>query len=148
MNENNMLKVKELLYNTDLNEVKNMLSKTEDEEVLYVYAYNYNWDNGFEIPKVIIDNRKCDLSIALLIFYNADGFNYLLDKTERINLPLWSTFIKELYDDIIHGKYKKGEIEYKVFLSKVELFKLQKLLKEEEYVFISNLEGKCLDINI
>ncbi|RGS62181.1 DUF4274 domain-containing protein, partial [Roseburia inulinivorans] len=42
-----------------------MISQTEDQEILYVYAYNYNWDNGFDIPQTVLDNKKCDLSIAL-----------------------------------------------------------------------------------
>ncbi len=35
----------------------------------------YNWDDGFEIPKEILKNRNCDLALALEIFYLADGYN-------------------------------------------------------------------------
>ena len=28
---------------------------------------------GFDIPQTVLDNKKCDLSIALLIFYRAGG---------------------------------------------------------------------------
>lgn len=34
---------------------------------------NSAWDNGFDIPQTVLDNKKCDLSIALLIFYRAGG---------------------------------------------------------------------------
>lgn len=148
MDENKISNVKALLYNADNDEVKRTIFQTEDQETLYVYAYNYNWDNGFDIPQLVLDNEKCDLSIALLIFYRADGLSYLADKSDNVSLPQWSSFIKRLYDSIIMGKYQRGEIEFKVPLSKVELFKLKKIITEEEKPFIENIEGKCLDVEL
>ena len=117
MDENKISNVKALLYNADNDEVKRTIFQTEDQETLYAYAYNYNWDNGFDIPQLVLDNEKCDLSIALLIFYRDDGLSYLADKSDNVSLPQWSSFIKRLYDSIIMGKYQRGEIEFKVPLS-------------------------------
>lgn len=148
MDENKISSVKALLYDTDNDEVKRTIFQTEDQEILYVYAYNYNWDNGFDIPQIVLDNEKCDLSIALLIFYRADGLSYLEEKSDNANLPQWSSFIKRLYDSILTGKYQRGEIEFKVPLSKVQLFKLKKIITEEENIFTENIEGKCLDMDL
>ncbi len=148
MDENKISSVKALLYDTDNDEVKRTIFQTEDQEILYVYAYNYNWDNGFDIPQTVLDNEKCDLSIALLIFYRADGLSYLEEKSDNANLPQWSSFIKRLYDSILTGKYQRGEIEFKVPLSKVQLFKLKKIITEEENIFTENIEGKCLDMDL
>lgn len=148
MDENKISSVKALLYDTDNDEVKRTIFQTEDQEILYVYAYNFNWDNGFDIPQTVLDNKKCDLSIALLIFYRADGLSYLEDKSDNANLPQWSSFIKRLYDSILTGKYQRGEIEFKVPLSKVQLFKLKKVITEGENIFTENIEGKCLDIDL
>ena len=148
MDENKISSVKALLYDTDNDEVKRTIFQTEDQEILYVYAYNYNWDNGFDIPQTVLDNEKCDLSIALLIFYRADGLSYLEEKSDNANLPQWSSFIKRLYDSILTGKYQRGEIEFKVPLSKVQVFKLKKLITEEENIFTENIEGKCLDMDL
>lgn len=63
-------------------------------------------------------------------------------------MPQWSSFIKRLYDSILTGKYQRGEIEFKVPLSKVEFFKLKKTITEEEKIFIENIEGKCLDVEL
>ena len=63
---------------------------------------------GFDIPQTVLDNKKCDLSIALLIFYRADGLSYLEDKTDNANLPQWYSFIKRLYDSILTGEYQSG----------------------------------------
>ena len=40
MDENKIVNVKTLLYDADTDEVKRIISQTEDEEILYVYAYN------------------------------------------------------------------------------------------------------------
>ena len=148
MDENKIMNVKALLYDANTDEVKRIISQTEDQEILYVYAYNYNWDNGFDIPQTVLDNEKCDLSIALLIFYSADGLSYLEDKSDNVHLPQWSSFIKRLHDSILAGEYQRGEIEFKVPLSKVQLFKLKKVTTEEENIFTENIEGKCLDIDL
>lgn len=148
MDENKISSVKALLYDTDNDEVKRIIFQTEDQEILYVYAYNYNWDNGFDIPQTVLDNEKCDLSIALLIFYRADGLSYLADKSDNVNLPQWSSFIKKLYNSILAGKYQRGKIEFKVPLSKIQLFKLKKAITEAENIFTENIDGKCLDIDL
>ena len=148
MDEDRISSVKALLYDTDNDEVKRTIFQMDDQEILYVFVYNYNWDNGFDIPQTVLDNEKCDLSIALLIFYRADGLSYLTDKSDNVNLPQWSSFIKRLYDSILMGKYQRGEIEFKVPLSKVQLYKLKKAMTEEENIFIENIEGKCLDIDL
>lgn len=87
---NKISAVKALLYDCPNNDIKKIISQIEDVEVLYLYAYNYNWDNGFEIPQSILDNENCNLSIALLLFHRDDGIVYLLDKSGKENLPQWS----------------------------------------------------------
>ncbi len=148
MDENKISSIKALVYDTDNDEVKRTIFQTEDQESLYVYAYNYNWDNGFDIPQTVLDNEKCDLSIALLIFYRADGLSYLENKSDNDNLPQWTFFIKRLYDSILTGKYHRGKIGFKVPLSKVQLFKLKKVITEDENIFTEDIEGKCLDIDL
>lgn len=148
MNEIKILSIKALLYDADTDAVKKAIFQTKDKEILYVYAYNYNWDNGFDIPQIILDNEFCDLSTALLIFYRADGLRYLEDKSENVDLPQWLSFIRRLYNSILDGKYKSEDIEFKVPLSKVKMYKLKKKIKEEERIFLESIEGEPLDIDI
>lgn len=148
MDENKIVNVKALLYDADTDEVKRIISQTEDQEILYVYAYNYNWDNGFDIPQTVLDNKKCDLSIALLIFYRVDGLRYLTNKSDNEKLSHWFSFVKKLYYSILTGKYQKGKIGFKVPLSRVQIFKLKKVISEKDNIFIENIEGKCLDIDL
>lgn len=143
-----ILKIKSLLYDCTNDDVRRIISKIEDQEVLYMYAYNYNWDNGFEIPQAIIDNDKCTLSTALLLFYRADGVSYLLEKSFNYNLAPWSEFIKKLYNSILNNKFQIGEIGFRVQLSKVQLCKLKKVLVKQENIFIESIEGVNLDIDL
>lgn len=148
MGDSKILQVKRLLYDFPNEEVMSIISSTDDIELLYTYLYNYNWDDGFEIPQMILDNEKCDLSTALLGFYGADGAAYLQNKLSNENLPKWKVFIEKLYSGILNGKYVKGQIAFKVPLSKVQIFKLRKMLSEDEMVFIEDIVGKDLDINV
>ena len=45
-----------------------------------------NWDNGFEIPKEILADPRCDLALALEIFYLSDGYAYLEDLEKTTDL--------------------------------------------------------------
>ena len=62
---------------------------------MHIIAANYNWDNGFEIPYNIINNKNCDLGTALMIFYDADGYRVLENKEELKNPNITKVFIEE-----------------------------------------------------
>jgi len=49
-----------LLYNTDYNYIIDKLNKTNNSLLLHFFAANYNWNNGFEIPTGILENKYCD----------------------------------------------------------------------------------------
>jgi hypothetical protein len=86
----------------------------------------YNWDNGFEIPKGILADPRCDLALALEIFYLSDGYAYLEDLEKTTDLKEWNSFITALYDDISNNKFPKTGKSFKIPLSKVQKYKLQK----------------------
>ena len=142
----NINEIKKHLYNDSAEAATKYVNSINDEETLFVYANNYNWDNGFEIPKLITQNAACSLSIALLLFHLADGVTYLETKTPNENLPEWSNFISDLYNDIKANKFKPGTISFEPELSKVQMFKLRKSLPEDDFIFIDEIEGN--DCNI
>lgn len=142
----NKEEIKNHLYNDNTNEAITYINSLTDEESLYVYAYNYNWDNGFSIPSAILNNSNCTQSIALLLFELADGFTYLETKESDDQLPEWSKFIGSLYNDIIKNKFLAGNVAYTPELSKVQLYKLKKLLSENETIFVTPIEGSNYNI--
>lgn len=140
-------KIQDMLYDKSIEEVLKDIDNINDSETLYVYANNYNWDNGFEIPEKIINKKCCDLSTALMIFYKSDGFRYLQEKNnENINLSDWSKFMKGLYVAILSGKFKKGTIKFELPLSKVQLYKLKKSININENIFIEEIGTQDLNI--
>lgn len=148
MEDNKIAQVNMLLYDCTKKEILKKISKIQDNEILYVYAYNYNWDDGFEIPQKILSNKECELSTALLLFYSADGYSYLLDKFSQENLSEWFSFVTKLYTSILNKNYPPKKIGYKIPLSKVQIYKLKKTLTEQENIFIMDVIGKNLDITL
>lgn len=146
---NNFNEVQEMLYNENDQEVKDFIIKLDYAEELYVYAFNYNWDDGFDIPKLILDNSNCDLSTALLLFYNAEGFIFLHeDEEDNFFDEEHCDFVTKLHDDIVNGRYIMGDIQFEIPLNRVEKYKLNKLLDENEKIFLNDIAGKNLDIHL
>lgn len=140
--------IQDLLYTIPIEDVKKTLSSCTDSTTLHVYAYNYNWNNGFDLPQIIVDNSACTLGTALLIFYSADGYRYLTEKNETSDLPDWLSFISDLYNRICVGCFTNSSISFSVPLSKVQIFRLKKQLDENELIFISPISGDNYDISI
>ena len=73
-----------------------------------------------------VDYTRCDLALALEIFYLSDGYAYLEDLEKTTDLKEWNSFITALYDDISNNKFPKTGKSFKIPLSKVQKYKLQK----------------------
>ena len=137
----NINEIKQHLYKDNTDEAINYINAISDEETLYTYANNYNWDNGFKIPYAILDNKACTISVALLVFHLADGITYLESNTEYPDLLEWHEFIEYLYNRIISGAFSTGGIAFKPELSKIQEYKLKKTLSEEQQIFITPING-------
>lgn len=136
------------LYNDNGSQAIKYVQNISDEETLFVYAYNYNWDDGFEIPKAIMANKYCTLSVALLLFRAADGLTFLQDQASANSLPEWKNFITMLYEQIINRKFVPGKASYDPALSKVQEYKLKKVLSSSENIFITRIAGEDYGVSI
>ena len=137
-----------LLYESNKEHVLSAISKERNSYILHIFAYNYNWDDGFELPRALLENGFCELATALMIFYLADGYTYITEKADNHKCSEWSDFMKKLYTDITTGRYKTGNIAFSAPLTKIQIYKLAKLLDEQEHIFISNIEGENMEIEI
>ena len=140
--------ISDLIYEENIQKVKDFLAKCDDEEELYVYAYNYNWGDGFEIPRIIMDNEASSLAVALLLFYRAGGYTYLSEKPTSSDLKEWYSFVCELYDRILSGKYRVGKVAFTTDLTKVQMFKLRKAINEDEKIFVNSIQGTDCNITL
>ena len=140
-------KIQNMLYDMNNEEVLKEMDNIIDPEILYVYSYNYNWSDGFDIPKKIIEKECCDLSTALMIINGADGYRYLQEKNiQNDNLDEWEKFIKSLYETILNRKYPISTIKFKPPLNKVQLYYLKKILDVNEKIFVEEIGTKNLNI--
>ena len=149
MDKSKKLFIEQLLYNKSKKDVLQTVGKIEDTEILHVFAYNYNWDNGFATLQKILNNKYCDLSTALMIFYLSDGLKYLENKQYDISKTKeWYEFIENLYNNIINKQFIRSGIKFEPLLNNVQLYKLKKQLNENESIFINTFGETDLDIII
>lgn len=140
--------IQDLLYAKPIHELNRYVASCKESDILHVFAYNYNWNNGFDVPNTIVSNPACSLGTALMVFYLADGYRYLTERNETSDIPEWLSFISNLYNRILSGNYAEGSIAFTVPLSKVQVFKLKKQLSDAEQIFVTSIDGEDLDIQI
>ncbi len=128
-----------LLYSEDKQMICTELIACADKNILHTFALEYDWNNGFDIPKAILSNPNCSLGTALVLFYQGDGYRYLTEKPETSDLPEWLAFISSLYSDIKGGKYNDTSVSFEIPLNKAQIFKLKKTLSDDEQVFITSI---------
>ena len=116
--------VKKFLYEYDTDRVLEEIDKIEDEETLYDYISQYDWDDGFEIPYKVLRHKCCTLSIALMMFYDGEGYLLFDDELEHGSEEY--KFARKLNDMIISGTFRKGNTKYNIPLSKVQKYKYRK----------------------
>lgn len=150
MENDKINQIETILYNEDLNEATKQVASIEDSEMLYVIAANYNWDNGFSIPKAIIANNNCDMSTGLMMFYLSDGIRLLEDResVEQSGLDEWNKFITEVYSMLETDSFKRSNISYYPELTKVQLFKLKKSNPNIPDFFLEGIDGNDIEIPI
>lgn len=148
MNNSKKEYVHKLLYSENKQDTIDEIKSITDSELLHIIAGNYNWDNGFEIPYNIINNKNCDLGTALMIFYDADGYRALENKEElkNPNLKEWASFISEIEEHILKNEFKVNHIKFIPPLTKVQIFKLKKNNPNITKVFIEETDGDVVEI--
>ena len=128
------------INNDSATQAVQFIESLEDEESLFIYASEYNCDNGFEVPQEILMNPNCTLSVALIVFHSADGVLYLEDKSSAEGTRRWLSFISSLYKRVLKGEFPEGKMPFDPQLSRVQTYKLKKNLSEKEMVFITPIE--------
>ena len=115
---------------------KGLLDNSTDAIELFCFLDNYNWGDGFEIPYYILKHAKCELAIAMKIFYLSDGLGILDESFEDDFNREWVIFVKYLYENIIKGKYIVRQISYEIPLDSEEKEELKTLI---EPIFLQDI---------
>lgn len=148
MDNKNLKLIKHIISSGDFLQLKSLLKDIKSKELLHVIAVEYNWDDGFEIPNLIANNKYCDLGTAILLFYYADGYVFLEDKTlvnESTDIE-WKNFLNQIYFNISNNKYTTRDIEYIPPITKTQVYKLKKNNPDIKDIFLIGNNGMNIDV--
>ena len=151
MNDHQIQQISDILYAESNAKVVASLEQLQTEDELFVLLDNFNWNNGFEVPKAVLTHSKCSLSVALLAFYRADGIRYLLEGEAAFANSLskeWEGFVKDVYDKMLRGHFPSGTISFQPEITTIQKFKLKKLKPEIDERFLEGISGKDLNVVI
>lgn len=151
MDNRQIQQISDILYAESNAKVVASLEQLQTEDELFVLLDNFNWNNGFEVPKAVLTHSKCSLSVALLAFYRADGIRYLLEGEAAFANSLskeWEGFVKDVYDKMLRGHFPSGTISFQPEITTIQKFKLKKLKPEIDERFLEGISDKDLNVVI
>lgn len=136
--------LEELLYNTDKDDLVRVMRNIESPVILHVFAANYNWNSGFEVPKAILENENCDYGTGLLMFHYADGYRMLEspDDVSASTLEEWKDFLIQTYQKLINLQFKSQNISFDPEITRVQRFKLKKTTRIFPMLYLKSHQGK------
>lgn len=148
MNTKDIKSLEELLYHPDKQYIKCQLENTKDSRFLHYFTANYNWNNGFEVPTIILENPACDFGTALLMFHLADGYRMLENPDEVSNSSLkdWKAFLSKCYMKLSASDFEAQVISFDPELTKIQKFKLKKNNPNMPDIFINKSPGDLIDV--
>lgn len=148
MDEKDIIFLEQLLYNTDKDYVLSQLKNTDNSLFLHFFAANYNWNSGFDVPTVILQNEACDLGTGLPMFHYADGYR-LLESSDEISsssLGEWQDFMNKVYNRLVNLDFKSQNISFDPELTKIQKYKLKKNNPDLPDMLISKSPGEVVNI--
>lgn len=96
----------------------------------------YQWGRGFQVPRGILAEPACDLSLALELFYRAGGYDYLREDRRALNSEAL-VFLSTLYTQITAGKYQRSMRHYAIPLTNIQRYKLERM--QVPAIFLTDL---------
>lgn len=140
-------RISHLVYKGTTTEAIQFVQDCKSEEELFIFVYNYNWENGLATPRLVMENPVCSMEIAQLLFFSGDGYTFLSEGLmNQESGDEWVLFMKHLYASIVARQYKAGKTAFKVPLTKVQIYKLKKQIDPEAFVLFTEFSG--VDCNI
>ena len=142
--------VEKMTYDWSAKRRLKYINSCTDPETLHGCVFNYNWSDGFAEPAAYINNPVCSLSTALQIFFDADGVRYLEDKNYEPEdwQEEWWELIKALYKRIVAHDFPSAPIKFVPPITRVERYKMEKDLTDEESVFYTPIDGVDCNIDV
>ena len=117
------------------------IERLNTSEELQDAGRKHNWDDGFEIPTAIANHPKCDLAVALSLFWLSEAIVWLTGEVKQNeHNQAWVSFCGLITNRILHGYYKVGSGTFVCPLSKVQIYRHQK--KGVPLVLVSSVNSE------
>ena len=99
----------------------------EQPSDLHTCATEYNWDDGFDVPRAIADHPACDRATALLLLWLADPMPFWFGEIERSEYQEeWFEFCETMTSRLNSGHYGPATLHFDPGLTRVQEYKLKK----------------------
>ncbi|WP_458354466.1 DUF4274 domain-containing protein [Peribacillus frigoritolerans] len=134
--------LEQLLYDTDKEIIINELTNIDNPLFFHFFAANYNWNSGFDVPSVILENEACDLGTGLLMFHYADGYRMLEDSDEVST----KCFLNKIHNKLINFEFKSQNISFDPELTKIQKYKLKKNNPNIPDILINKSPGEVVNV--
>lgn len=86
-----------------------------DPEELHLFADGYNWDNGRDVLRRVVQHPLCDLGTALLVYWRG-GPAYYLRYADPSGVPAYERdgydFVQEVESRILSGHYGSARLPF------------------------------------
>ncbi len=131
-----------ILYGDVTEEILAQIRETDNAELLHTIAEDYNYDDGLEIPEIIVNNPFCELATALTIFCDAGGYDYLDEEgregLKRSDKDVYG-FLDSLHGRIRNNEFQVGDLTFDPQLTKVQIYKFKKYADEKDWIFVEGI---------
>ena len=93
----------------------------------FFMAEEHNWDDGFEVPTLILQNPNCDLATALMLFWLADGYSFFFHPEMVASHPVQSAFLNPLFERLRSRDFRETNNHYEPGMNAVQEHKMKKM---------------------
>ena len=123
--------IEQLLFeNEGYTESEMGLFETSSE--VHYFVTQYNWNDGLNPLKWLVNSELCDKGTALYVYWSFDVL-YLLDPSDEMTAEInkqAKSLILELQNKYLSGFFRKNEIKYDPIedgqIGKVDVYKIKK----------------------
>jgi len=100
------------------------VAAVDTSKELRLAAIAHNWDDGLDIPLAIAEHPRCDLAVALELFWLAEAIGwYTHDVPSDDFNQEWVAFCALVTGRILAGHYQRGSASFKSPLGAAQLHK-------------------------
>ncbi len=97
---------------TDLRKKIAAVRQLKSDIALMKLMHGYDWNEGFEIPLTVITHRRCDLGLALFLFWRRHEVQQYYREKVHIGDDYQLAFCKTLINGLLKGAYQPGNNKY------------------------------------